>query len=156
MFQQFQKYSLRVKLPKCVLTAPSVIYFGLYFVERNLANWREGEGYLEHAHFTLGMLAALSNFIPKLSSHCDQAFSNIKHALTSENTRMHYHLGLPVKMSVDASPYGLGTVIMHVYPNEKCSPTAYASQILNEHKALAIMIIWSSFTYICIVDVSRF
>ena len=31
VFQQFQKYGLRVKLPKCVFMAPSVMYFGARF-----------------------------------------------------------------------------------------------------------------------------
>ena len=96
------------------------------------------------------------NFIPKLStlahplyellgnkpwkwtSICDQAFGDIKYALTSKTTLTHYDPGLPVEISVDASPYGLGAVIMHVYPNGT----------LNEHEkrygridkeALAIM-----------------
>ena len=36
VFQQFQKYGLRGKLPKCVFMAPSVIYFGLRFSERGI------------------------------------------------------------------------------------------------------------------------
>ena len=36
VFQQFQKYGLRVKLPKCVFMAPSVIYFGLCFSARGI------------------------------------------------------------------------------------------------------------------------
>ena len=106
------------------------------------------------------------NFIPKLltlahplyellgnkpwkwTSICDQAFGDIKYALTSENTLTHYDPGLPVELSVDASPYGLGAVIMHVYPNGTRRPIAYASRTLNEHEkrygqidkeALAIM-----------------
>ena len=35
VFQQFQNYGLRVKLPKCAFMAPSVMYFGLLFGERN-------------------------------------------------------------------------------------------------------------------------
>ena len=35
VFQQFQNYGLRVKLPKCVSMAPSVMYFGLLLGERN-------------------------------------------------------------------------------------------------------------------------
>ena len=112
------------------------------------------------------MLAALSNFIPKLSTlahplnellgnkswkwtaNCDQAFGDIKRALTSETNLKHYDPGLPVELSVDASPYGLGAVIMHVYPNGTRRPIAYASRTLNEHEkrygkiykeALAIM-----------------
>ena len=36
VFQQFQKYGLRVKLPKCEFMAPSVIYFGLRFSARGI------------------------------------------------------------------------------------------------------------------------
>ena len=36
VFQQFKKYGLRVKLPKCVFMAPSVIYFGLRFSKRGV------------------------------------------------------------------------------------------------------------------------
>ena len=36
VFQQFQKYGLRVKLPKCVFMAPSVIYFDLRFSARGI------------------------------------------------------------------------------------------------------------------------
>jgi len=36
VFQQFHKYSLRVKLPNCVFMAPSVIYFGLRFSARGM------------------------------------------------------------------------------------------------------------------------
>ena len=35
---------------------------------------------------------------------------------------------------MDASPYGLGAVIMHVYPNGNRRPIAYASRTLNEHE----------------------
>ena len=175
VFQQFQKYGLRVKLPKCVFMAPLVIYFGLPFSEIGIQPTNEKVKAIWDASTPrnvtelrsfLGMLAALSNFIPKLSTlahplyellgnkpwkwtaNCDQAFGDIKHTLTSETTLTHYDPGLPVELSVDASPYGLGAVIMHVYPNGTRLPIAYASQTLNEHEkrygqidkeALAIM-----------------
>ena len=98
------------------------------------------------------MLAALSNFIPKLSTlahplyevldnkpfkwtaNCDEAFGDIKRALTSETTLTHFDPGLPVELSIDASPYGLVVVIMHVYRNGTRHPIAYASRRLNEHE----------------------
>ena len=175
VFQQFQKYDQRVKLSKCVFMAPSVIYFGLRFSERGIQPTDEKVKAIQDAPtprnltellYILAMLAALKNFIPKLStlahplyqllgnkpwkwtSNCDQAFGDIKRALTSETTLTHYDPGLPVELSVVASPYGLGAVIMHVYPNEKRRPIAYPSRTLNEHEkrygeidkeALAIM-----------------
>lgn len=72
----------------------------------------------------LGMLAALNNFIPKLStlahplyellgnkpwnwlSNCDKAFSDVKCALTSETVLTHYNSSLLVELAVEAFPYG--------------------------------------------------
>ena len=161
VFQQFHKYSLRVKLPKCVLTTPSVIYFGLRFSARGIQPTDEKVKTIRDAptpcnvtelRSFLGMLPALSNFIPKLStlahplyellgnkpwkwtSIFDQAFGDIKYALISEATLTHYDPGLPVELSADASPYGLGAVIMDVYPSGTRRPIACASQTLNEHE----------------------
>ena len=100
----------------------------------------------------LGMLAALTNFIPKLSTlahplyellgnkpwkwspSCDKAFCDVKCALTSETVLTHYNPSLPVELAVDASPYGLGAVIMHELPNGDRRPMACASRTLNEHE----------------------
>ena len=77
VFQQFQKYGLRVKLPKCVFMAPSVIYFGLRFSARGIQPTDEKVKAIREAptpcnvtelRSFLGTLAALSNFIPKLST----------------------------------------------------------------------------------------
>ena len=46
----------------------------------------------------------------------------------------HYDYKLLVELSVDASPYGLGAVIMHVYPNGNRRPIAYASRTLKNTK----------------------
>ncbi|XP_022777483.1 uncharacterized protein K02A2.6-like [Stylophora pistillata] len=68
------------------------------------------------------------------TSSCEQAFSNVKQALTSETTLTHYNPELPVELSVNASPHGLGAVIMHVYSNGIRRPIAYASRTLKEHE----------------------
>ena len=77
VFQQFQNYGLRVTLPKCVSMAPSVIYFGLRFSARGTQQTDEKVKAIWDAptpcnvtdlRSFLGMLAALSNFIPKLST----------------------------------------------------------------------------------------
>ena len=172
---QFKKFGLRVKLPKCVFMAPSMVYFGLRFSEHGLQPTDNKVQAIKEAptprnvtelRSFLGMVAALTNFIPKLSTlahtlyellgntpwnwspGCDKAFCAVKCALTSETVLTHYDPKLPVELSVDASPYGLGAVIMHVYPNGNRRPIAYASRTLNEHEkrygkidkeALAIM-----------------
>ena len=77
VFQQFQKYGLRVTILKCVFMAPSVIYFCLRFSARGIQPTDEKVKAIWEAptppnvtelRSFLGMLAALSNFIPKLST----------------------------------------------------------------------------------------
>ena len=77
VLKQFQKYGLRVKLPKCEFLAPSVVYFGLRFSEEGLQPTDEKVRAIKDAPIPqnvselrsfLGMLAALTNFIPKLST----------------------------------------------------------------------------------------
>ena len=141
--------------------AASVICFSLCFSARGIQPTDEKVKAIWYAptpcnvtelRSFLGMQAALSNFVPKLSTlahplyellgnkswkwtaNCNQAFGDIKHALTSEITLTHYDPGLPVELSMDASPYGLGAVVMHVFPYGRCHPIAYALQTLNEHE----------------------
>ena len=141
--------------------APSVIYFGLRFLERGTQPTDEKVNAIRDEPTPrnvtelcsyLGMLAAISNFIPKLSTiahalnellgnkswkwsaNCDQDFVDIRHALRSETTLTHYEPGLSVELSVDTSPYGLGAVIMHVYPNGTRRPIAYALRTLSKHE----------------------
>jgi len=73
VFQQFQKYGLRVKLPKCVFMAPSVIYFGLPFSARGIQPSDEMVKVIWDMptpcnviglRSYLGMPAVLTNFFP--------------------------------------------------------------------------------------------
>jgi len=77
VFKQFLKFGLRVKLAKCVFMAPSVMYLGLRFSERGLQPTDGKVKAIKQAPTPpnvtelcsfLGMLAALTNFIPKLST----------------------------------------------------------------------------------------
>ena len=56
----------------------------------------------------------------------------MKLAITSETVLADYNLSLPVELSTDTSSYGLGAVIMHVYPSGTRRPIAYAPRTLNE------------------------
>ena len=56
------------------------------------------------------------------------AFENCKKALTSDKLLVHYDSQKPLVLDCDASPYGLGAVISHIFPDGTERPVAYASR----------------------------
>ena len=52
--------------------------------------------------------------------------------LVSAKVLAHYDPDLPMKMAADASAYGVGAVIPHVYPNGNERPVAFASRTLTK------------------------
>ena len=72
-----------------------------------------------------------ANSIWKWSSECDAALQGIKESITSEQVLTHYDPEKPVKLATDASPYGLGAVLSHVFEDDSERPIAFASGSLN-------------------------
>lgn len=64
------------------------------------------------------------------SEACDTAFKFVKDSLLSHKVLVHYSLHVPVKVSCDASPTGLGAVLAHVLPDGSVRPIAFASRTL--------------------------
>ena len=64
------------------------------------------------------------------SSDCQEAMLLIKQKLISADVLAHYNPQLPIKLDTDASSYGLGAVISHVYPDKSERPIAFASRTL--------------------------
>ena len=51
-------------------------------------------------------------------------------ALSSASVPAHYHPEIPLQLVADASAYGVGAVISHVYPHGEEHPIAYVSRTL--------------------------
>ena len=64
------------------------------------------------------------------SRECKEAFQSAKDRLTSSQLLTHYDPTLPMNMAADASAYGLGAVISHVFPDGSERPIAFASRTL--------------------------
>jgi len=61
---------------------------------------------------------------------CEKAFKEAKEALSSATVLAHYDPQLPLRLAADASSYGLGAVISHVFSDGSERPIAYASRSL--------------------------
>ncbi|KAH0817241.1 hypothetical protein GEV33_005549 [Tenebrio molitor] len=74
----------------------------------------------------------------KWTKECDIAFKKIKEILTSAQVLTHYNPDYDIKLSVDASPYGLGGVISHVMPNGSERPIAPFTLVTDNKPLIAI------------------
>ena len=66
----------------------------------------------------------------KWSQEYERAFQELKQRLASSEVLVHYDASLPLKLACDASSYGVGAVISHIFPNGEERPIAYASRTL--------------------------
>ncbi len=97
----------------------------------------------------LGLVLYYGKFLPNLASllsplhdllkkdtrwrwsrECEHAFRQAKELLSSAAVLAHYDPRLPLRLAADASEYGVGTVLSHVYPDNWERPIAYASRTL--------------------------
>ena len=74
------------------------------------------------------------------TQECTSAFEQAKKELVSAKALAYYNPDLPMKMTADASAYGIGDVISNVYPNGNERPIAFASWTLI--KSEKIMCSW--------------
>jgi hypothetical protein len=68
------------------------------------------------------------NWTPK----CEESFVKVKELIMSEQVLCHYNSTLPVRLATDASPYGIGVVLSHVFENGVERPIAFASRSLTK------------------------
>ncbi|XP_070614630.1 FK506-binding protein 15 isoform X1 [Erythrolamprus reginae] len=59
-----------------------------------------------------------------------EAFAQIKNLLTSKSVVVQYSASLPIRLTCDASPYGIGGVLAHVLPNQTEAPIAFFSRTM--------------------------
>ena len=106
-------------------------------------------GNLSQLRAFLGMINYYHRFLPDLSirleplhhllqkeakwvwsEDCAKAFEAIKQLIASDLVLIHFNPELPLTLSCDASPYGLGAVLSHIMPNGVERPVAYALRTL--------------------------
>lgn len=159
VLERLSNCGLKVKKEKCAFFQDSVQYlghvidkFGLHTSQDRIKAIKKiptPTNVTELKSF-LGMVNFYGKFIPNASmimqplyrllkkdvqwtwsTECKNSFEKVKNILMSSSVLAHYDPNLPVKLTVDASQYGLGAVISHIYDKNTERPIAFASRLLN-------------------------
>ena len=188
VFARLEKHGFKLKQEKCEFLLRSIEYLG-YIISQDgiqpvptkvtaILNAPKPINVQQLCSF-LGLVNYYGKFIPNLaallhplnallradrkwkwSPECDKAFQDAKDQLTSAKVLTHYNPTLPIVMAADASAYGVGAVISHVFPDSSERPIAFASRTLTtseknyaqlEKEALALVFGVRSSTNICMV-----
>lgn len=66
----------------------------------------------------------------KWTNQCNEAFYKSKEVMTSDSVLVHFNPEIQVKLLYDASEYGVGAVLVHVFSDGTEKPISYASRVL--------------------------
>lgn len=155
---RLEDVGMRLKESKCQFLLPSVEYLGYHISGKGIQPTEEKlrairdvpiPQDLSQLKSFLGLVNYYGKFLPHLSSTLaplykllskgqvwhwgreqEEAFCIAKSQLTSETLLVHFDPTLQLALSCDASPYGLGAVLSHVYEDGSDKPIAYASRSL--------------------------
>ena len=176
VLQRLQNHNILAKKSKCEFAVKEVVYLGHRINASGLQPTEEKIQVITSAKIPsnvselrtfLGIVSYYQKFIPNLanrcaplykllhkdtkwrwSDECEKAVSELKEALTSDTLLVHYDPNKPLLLATDASPVGVGCVILHIMEDGNERPIAYASRSLTssernypqiEHEALGIV-----------------
>ena len=153
-----QRLNIRAKRAKCTFMGDSVEYLGHRIDATGLhtttskveaiskapqpRNVQELRSYLGLLHYYGKFMPSLATLLHPLNAllkaghkwawtqECARAFESTKKLLAAAPVLAHYDPSLPMKMAGDASAYGIGAVISHVFPDGQERPIAFASRTL--------------------------
>lgn len=143
--KRLEYHGVRLRENKCSFFQQSVEYLGHHIDSTGLHTTEQKVEAIQLApapqdqtqlRSFLRLLHYYRNFMPKLSSllhpmnellkagvrwkwsaDCEKAFQKAKELLTSAPVLAHYDSKLPLRLAGDASAYGMGAVISHLYPD---------------------------------------
>lgn len=156
LMSAIKDFGLRIKLPKCKFALTEINYLGCIINKHGIkpdpirvetitkmpepTNLTELRSFLGVVNFynkfingLHNLRAPLDNLLKKEStwiwcSSCQQAFNQLKKALSSELLLTHYNPNLEIIISSDASNKGIGACIQHKMSDNSIRPIAYASR----------------------------
>ncbi|XP_055522484.1 uncharacterized protein K02A2.6-like [Wyeomyia smithii] len=159
VLKRFHEHNMRVNVTKCEFFADSIEYCGYTIDRHGVHKMQQKVEALqkmprpqnrEQVRAFLGLVNYYARFMKNLSTKlyplinllkdktpfvwtddCEQAFLWVKVEMQSDRVLVHYDVNLPLMLATDASPYGVGAVLSHIYPDGSERPIQYASQTLN-------------------------
>ncbi|CAG2256061.1 unnamed protein product [Mytilus edulis] len=158
VLKRLSQYGLKANIDKCEFFKDSVTFCGHVIDKHGLHKTPDKNEAIRNApapenvsqlKSILGLINYYAKFLPDLSAtlsplhnllrkditwrwtkECQEAIDKVKDLVTSDMIFTHFNPELPVTLACDASPYGLGAVISHRYPNGSDRPIAFASRSL--------------------------
>ena len=155
---RLEKAGLRLNPQKCKFLANTVQYCGHTISKEGIHTMPSKVDAIQNApapetvsqvRSFVGLVTYYQRFIPDMATmlnpltsllqkdrqfqwtpECAAAFHQVKTVLASSKVLVHYDANLPIRVTCDASPYGLGAVLSHIYPNGEERPIAFASRKL--------------------------
>ena len=156
--RRLEEYGLRANKAKCKFMQDHVDFLGYRVDSKGIHTLPDklnaivkapSPENIQQLRSFLGLLNYYGKFIPNLASlihplnlllhkdtkwnwnsDCEKAFTEAKEALVSSTVLTHYDPELPLTLAGDASAYGIGAVISHVFPDGSEHPIAFASRTL--------------------------
>ena len=155
---RLQEHGVRLKREKCCFYKTSVEYLGHSIDAKGVHTTKSKVKAIQEAPIPrnvqelrsfLGLLNYYAKFIPNLASllrplhvllqakqpwrwtkDCTTTFNKAKNRLVVAPVLVHYDPDLPLCLAGDASAYGVGAVLSHVFPDGSEHPIAFASRTL--------------------------
>ncbi|XP_026556264.1 uncharacterized protein K02A2.6-like, partial [Pseudonaja textilis] len=160
VLQRFKNAGLKVKKEKCQLCTERVEFLGylldkqgIHPTEKKLAaikNASRPKNKTDLQAF-LGLINFYNIFLPQKATVAEplhrllnkraswnwgrreeHAFQHVKDLLTSKAVLIQYNETLPLTVTCDASPFGVGAILSHVLPNGSEAPIAFFSRTLSK------------------------
>ncbi|XP_045473436.1 uncharacterized protein K02A2.6-like [Harmonia axyridis] len=152
-------HNIRINYEKCEFMKDKIEYCG-YVIDRSgihkakkkmdaIQNAKIPTNKTEVRAFT-GLINYYGRFLENLSSKlypiynllkegvdfkwdikCQRAFDTVKKEISSDRVLAHFDPQLTLILATDASPYAVGAVLSHVYPDGTERPIQFASQVLS-------------------------
>ena len=164
VLRRLAEAGMRLKMGKCAYLLPAVKYLGHTISAEGLSTSEaKVRGILEapapqnvaQLRSFLGLVNYYGKFLPNLATTLsplyallqkhkkwtwgksqDEAFNKIKDVLKSSKVLAHFDDQLPLILSYDASPYGLGAVLSHKMTNGDERPVGFASRTEQKYSQL--------------------